>query len=375
VINAAGIMFLTNDRKTLFVKRGGGGDHPNEWCFPGGRAEGDEDAAATAIRECEEETGRKVAAKDLTLLTRSISNTEVGAGPVPADAAAVPDVADLAPDTPPGEAVVQPGIRCDFTTFCVRVEKEFTPTLCEESTGYAWAPIDSPPEPLHPGCRIALARLDMNELHIAKAMAAGQLTSPQRYHNVTLWDMRITGTGHAYRQGRKEHVWRAPEDYMTQEMLDRCNGLPVIMEHPQDRATMDSKEFNDRIVGTIFLPYFRDNEVWGIAKIYDDATNSMLGEYDVSTSPGVILGIETEKYKLGAGRSLLVEDDPCLVDHLAIVPLGTWDKGNDAHGIRVDSVDAPAPDRLDHAKLERADSVVRDMNIRLAMRGYRTSVG
>jgi 8-oxo-dGTP pyrophosphatase MutT (NUDIX family) len=33
---AAGILFVTPDRQALFLKRGPGGDHPGEWCFPGG---------------------------------------------------------------------------------------------------------------------------------------------------------------------------------------------------------------------------------------------------------------------------------------------------------------------------------------------------
>ena len=72
----------------------------------------------------------------------------------------------------------------DFTTFLMRVPEEFAPKLNDEHDGWAWSPLATPPEPLHPGCRIALERLAMNELDVARAIADGRLASPQRYENV-----------------------------------------------------------------------------------------------------------------------------------------------------------------------------------------------
>jgi 8-oxo-dGTP pyrophosphatase MutT (NUDIX family) len=46
---AAGILFVTPDRQALFLKRGPGGDHPGEWCFPGGEAEPDETQSPIAV--------------------------------------------------------------------------------------------------------------------------------------------------------------------------------------------------------------------------------------------------------------------------------------------------------------------------------------
>ena len=56
---------------------------------------------------------------------------------------------------------------------------------------------------------------------------------------------------------------------MTDEFLERCNGLPVILDHP-DGGNLDSKEFSERAVGSIVLPYKDEaaKEIWGIAKIY-----------------------------------------------------------------------------------------------------------
>ena len=194
---------------------------------------------------------------------------------------------------------------------------------------------------IHSGARIALQRLTMNELDIARAMAAGELTSPQRYMNVWLFDIRISGTGHAYRGGIKEYVWRKPEIYLTDEFLARCNGLTVIWVHPQ-KGMLNSDEFAKRVIGSIFLPYIKNEDVWGIAKIYDDSAAADMATQDLSTSPGVILGNgEDIKIKLPDGSPLLIEDDPRLVDHIAVVPAGVWDKGGDPSGIRTDSVRKP----------------------------------
>src|SRR5487761_1073104 len=112
----------------------------------------------------------------------------------------------------------------------------------------------------------------MDELGVARAIIAGELASPQKYGNFWLFAVRVTGTGAAYRSGLDEYVWRSPEDYLNEDFIARCGGLPVIFEHPEKRRALDSREFADRIVGSIMLAYIRDDEVWGIARIYDEAT-------------------------------------------------------------------------------------------------------
>ena len=355
MIKAAGVMFVTKAGATLMLKRGPSGDHPSEWCVPGGQIEDGETAEQAAIRETKEETGYTVKAEDLVLHTRNISNAEIGApdAAMPAGAGASLQVepalavaADL-PPAPPGDAVVVPGVQVDFTTFLCRVDEPFPVTICEESVGYAWTSVLGPPEPLHPGVRIALARLSMNELGVARAMAAGDLTSPQVYENVTLWAIRITGTGQSYRPSIDEHVHRDKSLYLNDEMLARCNGLPVIAKHPEG-ALLNSEEFGDRIVGTIFLPYIQDDEVWGIAKIYDDWANGILRKRDASTSPGVLVG--GTKLTGEGGAKILIERSPKLMDHIAILPSdkdgeggeGVWDKGGELSGVDQSGVDALA---------------------------------
>src|SRR4051812_24238992 len=116
---------------------------------------------------------------------------------------------------------------------------------------------------LHPGVRVALARGTMDELDVAKAIAAGELVSPQRYGNGWLFDLRITGTGRAYRQALNEHVWRDPTLYMNEHFRERCYGLPVIIEHP-DKMMLDTREYRSRNIGAIVYPYLRPEaeEVW-----------------------------------------------------------------------------------------------------------------
>lgn len=349
----AGILFITPERKVLFLKRGPGGDAPGAWCFPGGTTEDDETPEETAIREAMEELGDFPKGKR-ELLTRSVM-------PI----ATINAVSSCAPSDADTDS------RVDFTTFVQTVKEEFSPTLNGEHTGWAWASVAEPPMPLHPGCRIALDRLTMDELGVARAMAEGSLTSPQRYGNVNLFDMRITGTGLAYRGAKmdgdkaiapEEFTYRRPENYLTPDFLARCNGLQVIMLHPA-KALLNSKEFGARTVGSMMLPYIKGDEVWGIAKIYDDETVAMLSKGGMSTSPCVLLGNkDNQRLTLEDGTPLLVEGKPSLLDHLAICERGVWDKGGDPSGVRTDNQTGDQ----DMLTKEQMDDVKKELGALLA---------
>lgn len=318
MIRAAGILFITPDRKALYLKRGAGGDYPGYWCFPGGRIEDGETELEAAVREAEEECGKIPAGTKLPWTRQIRANDE-------------PSVVAVSPALP-GQAA--PGEEVDFTTFIQRVKEEFTPTVNGEHVGYAWAPIDQPPAPLHPGCDIALNRLTMDELGVARAMRDGLLISPQPYDNMWLFDIRITGTGMAYRHKHEEYVWRDPSLYMNDDFVQRCNGLSVIFEHPKG-AMLNSKEYSDRVVGAIFLPYMKGDEVWGIAKIYDAAAVKLMRDNQLSTSPAVVFrdpSVNTE-LELESGEKLLIEGKPSLLDHIAICERGVWDKGGEPAGV------------------------------------------
>jgi 8-oxo-dGTP pyrophosphatase MutT (NUDIX family) len=338
---AAGILFVSNNGNALFLRRTESApDFPGAWDFPGGAQEGaTETAEITAIRETREEIGFLPEGKRF-IHTRTASPSSYGVGV----GSAGPELRPVSPVPPtPAEAAptlvpaVMPDV--DYTTFIQRVTNEFIPDLNSEHDGYAWAPIDSPPEPLHPGCRIALDRLDMNELGVARAIADGRLTSPQKYENIWLFAIRITGTNVAYRPKHEEFVHRDPTLYLNSEFLARCNGLPVIFKHPKEAPILNAEEFSKRIVGTVFLPYVAGDEVWAIVKIWIDEVADLMAKEGLSTSPGVNFAnfsVNT-KITLDDGKVVLFEGDPSLVDHIAICELGVWDKGGEPAGIRSES--------------------------------------
>ncbi|HEY0181249.1 MAG TPA: NUDIX domain-containing protein [Rhodopila sp.] len=324
-LRAAGMMIVAPGAKALFVRRSASSrDCPGMWCFPGGEIEAGESAAQAATREAEEEIG-SVPPGDRILWTRRVSNNELGGEAGQA----------INPPLPPADSIVVPGQTVDFTTFLTKVDAEFVPTLNDEHTAWTWASIAEPPEPLHPGVQIALARLTMDELGVARAMSVGELASPQRYGNIWLWAIRITGTGAAYRLGRDEYCWRDPATYLDPEFLARCNGLPVIWDHPKKKLALDSAEFSKRVVGTVFLPYIQGDEVWAIAKILDDECNEWMKDEQRSTSPCVVFGPagNGEVLTLSNGSTLLIEDRPALLDHIALCEQGVWDKGGPPAGV------------------------------------------
>ena len=173
----------------------------------------------------------------------------------------------------------------------------------------------------------------MTELELAEGIRDGLLPWPQRVGGGFLVPLRVTGTGAAYRRARDEFVFRDPSLYLTPEFLERCNGLPVILEHP-DKAQLNAEEYADRALGAIVLPYVKGDEVWGVARLFlpDDAV-PLLAE--LSTSPAVVFSPASgnTEIALNDGKTLLIEGEPSLIDHLAICELGVWDKGGMPSGI------------------------------------------
>jgi 8-oxo-dGTP pyrophosphatase MutT (NUDIX family) len=312
VVEAAGILLMTEDQQILLMRRQGR-DHAGEWAFPGGGLEEDETAEDAARREFIEETGSAYEG-NLMDWTRRIKD----------------------------------GV--DFTTLVGRVREPFIPTLNPEHDLYVWATRDvARTLPLHPGARVAIDRFDMDELGIARAMMTGDLVSPQPYANMLLVSLRITGTGYAYRAGLAEHVWREPSLYLNDEFLQRCNGLSVIWEHPKKRL-LNSREFSKRIIGAVMLPFIRDDEVWGIARIYDEESIRELSSRQWSTSPGVRLQMSFPT-KLSDGSRLLIEGKAAVLDHVAICEQGVWDKQEEPYGVDVvlDSQDVALNNLLEQA--------------------------
>ena len=318
---ASGIMFVTGEGHTLLIRRGaGGGDYPNTWCVPGGHQKESETLEEAARRECKEETGIDYKGKL--------------------------------------EVLHDDG---QFCTYIARDVAKEEVKLNYESTGYDWCDPLCPPLPLHPGLAIAFKIASAKtETDVAQLMADDLLPSPQMYANVGLFAIRITGTGLAYRSSIEENVWRDPSLYLNDEFLKRCNGLMVIMDHPET-AVLTSKEFKDRAVGSIMLPYIKGDEVWGIAKIYDQDAVNEICEGEISTSPSVVFDNTAGNTTLTTenGEPLLIEGVPFLLDHIAIVTKargskGVWDKGGDATGVLLNNQEVS--DMNDNTIAPKADA-------------------
>jgi hypothetical protein len=188
----------------------------------------------------------------------------------------------------------------------------------------------------------------MDETQIAQAIRDGELASPQKFANSWYFALRITGTGAAYRQQLKEYVWRDSSLYLNDHFLARCNGLPVIVEHPPG-LMLNSEEYADRNIGSVVLPFIPDGafleanskakpeEVWGVARILDERAARYMRDHVSSTSPAVVFKDpdDNDTVTMEDGKHLLIEGKPTLLDHLAICELGTWDKQGPPSGVDV----------------------------------------
>lgn len=182
--------------------------------------------------------------------------------------------------------------------------------------------------------------MSLTELEVAERIRGGTVPSPVKFSNMWLVNLRITGTGLAYRAGLKEHVWRDPKLYLNEEFLRRCNGLPVIANHPDD-AVLSEEDFKSRIVGSVMLPYIRGDEVWAVCRVYLQSIVEEITEGDVSTSPSVVFNSTSGNVEVQEGdTNFLIEGVPFLVDHIALVTkahgsLGVWDKDRIPAGVEV----------------------------------------
>ena len=304
----AGILFVNGD--TIFLMHRTDRD---EWEGPGGHVEEGETAAEAAARETWEEARKSV---DITLLHDPMAH---GA---------------------------------DYLAFEIPVSESFPVSMNEEHDDWDWFALDDLPEETHPNIKkwakgkLGFMRADSKapatDIEVAKAIRDGNLESPQRLDHVWLFDLRVTGTGVAYRGSLDEWVFRPPEFYLTDEFLERCQGLPVLFDHPEKGMT-DTEEWRQRAVGALVLPYIpteddefhATNEVWAIARIYDDDAAELMLQTHISTSPAVEFGknqplnyVRTED-----GGRMLIEGKPEYLDHLAICEEGVWDKLETPRGV------------------------------------------
>lgn len=291
-IFASGILFRQN-KKIFLIKRADDGT----WCIPGGHVEDGETPGQAARREVAEETGYQYTGNMTPL---SVLN--------------------------------------DYATYLVENSEEFEATINDESTDAGWFPLDDLPSPLHPPFAQTLQQQPLNETEVAQLIASGTLSSPQYFRNMWMFAIRVTGTGMTYRSKDEQFVFRDPANYLTPEFLARVAGVPVIWLHPEANS-LDSEEFSKRVIGTMTNSWVADNdEVWGIARVYDEEAATIMQERKLSTSPTVCFTEGQNAIINVDGQPLLVEDSPVLLDHVAICEQGVWDKLLDPTGVRSDSI-------------------------------------
>lgn len=318
MIEAAGVA-IQYANKILLLKRSNEGDHAGVFAFAGGKIEDGETPEQAVIREVHEEIGY-----DIVSPLTEIAHTNDG--------------------------------RVDYTTYVTVAPEAFSPILNDEHDGFAWVTIPEAIETLnlHPAVKKLLVdTLDAQrtpeqirsdsietETDIADKIRDGVLASPQKFGNIVLFDMRITGTGTAYRSELGEYVVRNPDYYLNDGFLARCNGLAVIIEHVEPEgdspmaAALNHGEYQSRNIGSIMLPYIKGDEVWGIAKIYHDDFADLMANEQLSTSPAMIFSAGNKIIPINDETHILVESKPMLLDHLAIVRQGVWDKGSAPSGVK-----------------------------------------
>lgn len=274
-IEAAGVLICTPDRRALFLKRGTDGDHPGEWCLPGGVIEDGESPARAASREVREEIGMAVGAETLDLAHESIND----------------------------------GVH--FTTFRRSVPSEFEPILNDEHDEWEWAPIDAPPKPLHPGLRVMLSGMAMDarapglafdrstvrtysqdgRLHVAVSNISKAAVNPYVGKEIPDWDKLGLDPKKIYK------LYRDPEELA--KAADTFNNLPLLSRHVPVTADDHKPELVMGSTGTdaeFAAPFLRNSLVlWareGIDAVESEERRELSSayRYRADMTPGVIDG-------------------------------------------------------------------------------------
>lgn len=178
---------------------------------------------------------------------------------------------------------------------------------------------------------------------IINGLISGQLKSPYIDNESIYLPIRITGTGITERakkdlQGNiiydenNEPILikynRPKEEFLTENFLNACKGTPVLLDHPEG-GIINGENYQQSVIGTIVEAYVKDNQVWGIARIFTPHIFECIKQGIKSTSPSIITseieqgGVQNEVFKR--------------IDHVAIVPKGYWDMYTNNEAIKIDS--------------------------------------
>lgn len=179
-----------------------------------------------------------------------------------------------------------------------------------------------------------------------QGLIEGTLKSPQIYEESFYIKLRITGTGITERYKEDENgdvlfdnnnkpitykIDRLEEDFLSDEFLTSCVGIPVLIKHPESKL-LNGENYKNHVVGTIVQAYIKPEvkEVWCIARIYDPEVLKLINEGLKSTSPAI-------KTKNIENKSGTIKEKFEYIDHLALVVDGYWDNYSEK-AIQIDSL-------------------------------------
>lgn len=172
------------------------------------------------------------------------------------------------------------------------------------------------------------------ETLILKAYKSGELVGATLTTYGAYIPLRVSGVGYTIRATKdsdnQDYFYLSKRDDSFLKLEQEIIGLPIIVNHPLDKPSGDNENsrrfltlnnFKDNaIIGTCLNAYEKDNELWALAKIYDIEVVLDLLNNEKSTSPAVYCYYEED--------NAVIVDKPMLINHLAIVGQGHWDKQN-----------------------------------------------
>lgn len=172
------------------------------------------------------------------------------------------------------------------------------------------------------------------ETLILNAYKSGELVGTTLTTYGAYMPLRVSGVGYSIRATKdsdnQDYFYLSKRDDSFLKLEQEIVGLPIIVNHPLDKPSKNNENsrrfltlnnFKDNIIiGTCLNAYEKDNELWALAKIYDIEVVLGLLNNEKSTSPAVYCYYEKE--------NAAIVDKPMLINHLAIVEQGHWDRKN-----------------------------------------------
>ena len=134
--------------------------------------------------------------------------------------------------------------------------------------------------------------------------------------------VRITGTGLSLRKddnGKTIVADRQKVDFCSPAFLEHAKTLPILCEHPKEGMLTSENLKSNPIIGNCIDAWIQQDEVWGLARIFDKSLLGKLGKDVNSTSPAVWVGYEK------SSEDGIVKEAPASINHLAFVDKGHWD--------------------------------------------------